>query len=137
MNPVIDQTCVRERKARGRLWVSCTTATWQRHWMSVRLGEKSWVCFGNVGFEVNLSLSGEEAGRLLDPSAKSLGAILPTWGKVGPKVDSGGPRRTSKRRPSLSWPREAWEDVCGCGWFVASVTGKSGTFFFPMASVFF
>lgn len=55
----------------------------QLHWMSFRLGEKSWVCFENVGFEVNLSLSGEEAGRLLDHSAKSLGVILTTWGKVG------------------------------------------------------
>lgn len=69
--------------------------------MIARLREKSWVCFGNVGFEVHLSLS-EEAGRLLDLSTKSLGESLARSGKVEPKVDSGRPSQASKRWPSLS-----------------------------------
>lgn len=60
------------------------------------------VCFGNVGFEVHLSLFGEEAGRLLDHLTESLGEVLATWGKVGPKVNLGGPSRASERSPSLS-----------------------------------
>lgn len=101
--------------------------------MSPRFGAKSWVCLGNVGFEVHWGFLGEEAGSLLDLSTLSSGEILARWGKVGPRVSSGLARRASKRLA----PPETRARVCGRGEVCRFDNRRLGSFFFMIVSVFF